>query len=85
MTDLIPGMRIPPPKTPRRERFRSWVLKARLIWQKSSSYVMVKKNLRMTTLQLFGALAVLVGISNYSIPCALIVGGLAAIWVAERQ
>lgn len=68
-----------------RERIKVWGVKAKLAWYKSAFVIAARKNLRMTVLQLFGALSVLIGISYYSIPCALIVGGLAAIWVAERQ
>lgn len=86
MSDTRP---IPPMKStkpPRwRERVRELGVRARDYWSKSSFFVMEHKNLRMTSLQLLGALAVLIGISYFSIPCALIVGGLAAIWVAERQ
>lgn len=88
-TRPAPIFRVPKPsKTPAdrwRERIRVWGVKGKLAWYRTAIFVAARKNLRMVTLQLFGALSVLIGISYYSIPAALIVGGLAAILVAERQ
>lgn len=69
----------------RRERIQLLRHRLQLAAVHVAGYTATHKNARMLLLQCLGALAVLVGISFFSIPCALIVGGIAAIAAAERQ
>ena len=86
MSETRPGpIMKPAASTPMRERLRGWKEKAALAWYRTSIFVVAKKSMRMLSLQLLGSLSVLIGISYYSIPAALIVGGIGAILVAERQ
>lgn len=87
MSDTRPGPRIIPvkPHTTLRERSSGLGAKLRVGWASVRVYVAQKKSGRLLLLQCAGALSVLVGISFYSIPAALIVGGLGAILAAERQ
>lgn len=68
-----------------RERFVVIRRKLQIASLRTAVFVSVHKSLRLVLLQMAGAFSVLYGISFYSVPAALIVGGLAAILVAERQ
>lgn len=71
-----------PPAVSRRD-----VIKRRIArdWKISTAFVAVHRNARILTLEIVGALTVLVGIAQYSVPIALIVGGVGAVVAAERQ
>ena len=86
MSDIrpLPPMESTAPVS-KRDRLRAAGVVARFAYARSRLFVANQKRGELFLLQVLGALAVLIGISYFSIPCALIVGGIGAILVAERQ
>ena len=86
MTDIRPVVPAQKQETNNwRRRFVAAKHKVQITAMKVAAYTIIHKSLRLVLLQMAGAFSVLYGISFYSVPSALIVGGLAAILVAERQ
>lgn len=69
-----------------RERFVVIKDKLRIAGQRTSLFMVAHRSLRMMALQTAGAAIALVGFALlFSAPIALILGGIGAIVVAERQ
>jgi hypothetical protein len=89
MSDIRPvALTQGPPEEPNNWRDRFVVIRKRLqiASLNTTLFVVAHKSLRMTALQTAGAAMALVGLALlFSAPVALVVGGIGAIVVAERQ
>jgi hypothetical protein len=66
-------------------RIEAYRRKLKISYGKLSSYVAGHKSGRLLAVQMVCAMTVLVGIAQYSVPIALIIGGVGGILAAERQ